>query len=70
MEDNKVLVTDSNKAPKLAASLTLGMIAGLASQVSPIGSFGDPYMPKPKKEHIPHTGKKERERRMKRLIIT
>ena len=67
--DKKVLVVDNSRASKHATLMALGMIAGLASSFDPRGSFNDHYhhIPKPKREHIPHTGEKERERRMKRL---
>lgn len=65
----KVLVVDEeSKASRHAGALALGMIMGVTElyQLHDYRSTGI-RLPKPQKEHTPHSGAKERQRRLKKL---
>lgn len=65
----KVLVVDDERrTSRHAGAMALGMIMGMAEAYPylPLG-YGGVRTSKPRKEHKPHSGSKEQERRLRQL---
>lgn len=65
----KVMVVENEiKPPRYAGMVSLAMIMGITRLYPPI-EYSDTgiHLPKSRKEHKPHSGSKEQERRLKQL---